>query len=107
MSCIFVYFEGLQLASNTNQNWRIIQFLLIQSFTPARLHKPKVTVYPTMFKQLAKLAQPIQRQGLFRAFSVVSGRGSDGKIIPHGGKIVDRMASPAEAKELLARLFAY
>jgi len=40
---------------------------------------------------------------LHRSFSVVTSRGDDGKILPHGGKILQNMATPAQAQELLDR----
>ena len=55
-----------------------------------------------MQKVISRLPSFTKSVGL-RAFSVVTSRGADGLIMPHGGKIVDRMASDAEAKDILSR----
>lgn len=54
-------------------------------------------------KQLITKAPRLSKLSCHRAFSVITPRGADGKIMPHGGKIVDRMASAEEAKDIVSR----
>lgn len=59
-----------------------------------------------LLKQLVIGAPQVGKSICTRAFSSavpVTSRGADGRILPHGGKIVDRMASAAKAKDILAR----